>query len=172
MNQEHAYAFDRLQYSREALLDRLGEHNHDALSMRKKKKWSPLEQCYHVHLAEKFSRLYCIKKLSFNPELNDAGLTSWLRVFALKTFERVPFKFKAPKAINEAAFPENINLEMLREVWTSDRQELKSFLDNLDEQLVNKEIYKQPTVGRLTIGGMLEFFQFHQDRHQKHIWNI
>lgn len=167
-----AYAFDRLEYTREALLDKISAHDHTHISTRKKKKWSPVEQCYHVYLAENLSRQYCIKKLSFKPELEDAGLKTQLRVMALKAMERLPLKFKAPKNINEQAFPPDLNLETVRQVWAEDRKELKSFLENLDPALLNKEIYKQPSVGRLTIAGMLEFFQFHQDRHQEHIRKI
>ena len=80
-----------------------------------------------------------------------------------------PIKFKAPKAISDQEFPENLNLEMVRQEWANERIEFKDFLETLDPSLVHKEIYKQPFVGRLTIGGMLQFFQFHQDRHGNHI---
>jgi hypothetical protein len=107
--------------------------------------------------------------LSYQPELQDARFTNQLRIWAFKVIEWTPIKFKAPKAINDQSFPENLHLELIRQEWAKDRIELKEFLTTLDSALVHKEIYKHPFAGRLTIGGMLAFFQFHQDRHGTHI---
>ena len=169
MFKNYSRTFEQLEKSKEGLLRNLADENPQQIAIRKNNKWSPIEHCYHVYLAEKLSRKYCIKKLSFNHELKDAGFKNQFRIWALMTIEWMPIKFKAPKAIDEQVFPENLDLNLVREGWTKDRQELKSFLTNLDPSYINKEIYKQPSVGRLTIGGMLQFFQFHLNRHRSHI---
>jgi hypothetical protein len=169
MEKSYEHSFDRLEKKKENLLKKLSEQTAEVIESRKNCKWSPVEQCYHVHLAEKLSRKYCIKKLSFNPDLEDAAIKTSFRVLTLKIIEWTPFKFTAPKTINEQVFPESLNFDMMCQEWEKDREELKAFLDNLDPSLSNKEIYKQPMVGRLTIGGMLEFFEFHLDRHCHHI---
>lgn len=169
MDQNHARAFSYLEQTKETLLANLSASDPLILATRTGEKWSPIEHCYHVYLAEKVSRNYCIKKLSYQPQLQNAGFTNQLRIWAFKVIEWTPIKFKAPKAINDLSFPKNLNLELIRQEWAKDRIELKGFLTTLDPSLVHKKIYKHPFAGRLTIGGMLAFFQFHQDRHWNHI---
>ena len=169
MDKSHASAFEYLEQTKEVLLSNLAERDPVYIASRKNNKWSPIEQCYHVYLAEKLSRKYCVKKLSYQPELQDAGLKTRFRIWALKTIELTPIKFKAPKAINDQVFPENLNLELVLQEWSKERGELNDFLETLNPSYVDKEIYRQPFVGRLTIGGMLNFFEFHQDRHRNHI---
>lgn len=169
MEKKYAAAFGRLEKSKEDLLSLLADRDAQYISCRKSNKWSPLEQCYHVYLAEMLSRKYCVKKLSFNPELKEAGFLNQWRIWALKTIELLPLKFTAPEAISEQVFPESLTLETVARVWSEERQALRGFLEKMNPALINKEIYKQPTVGRLTISGMLEFFQFHLDRHVHHI---
>ena len=139
------------------------------INHRKNGKWSPIEHSYHVHLAEMYSRKYCVKKLSFNPALKRAGIMTQLRIWALQTIEWMPVKFKAPKAIDQDVFPPNLSLDQVADEWSVERLELKRFLQDLDPSYLHKEIYKQPTVGRVTIEGMLRFFQYHLDRHRHHI---
>ncbi len=169
MHKKYTSAFEHLERSKEALLQQLSSYTPAELSSSQNGKWSPLQHTYHLFLAEEVSLKYVIKKLSFNPQLKKAGISHQLKIWALNFIEITPFKFKAPAVISEQAFPENLTLEMVRTRWAYERINLKDFLTNLDQNLHDKEIYKQPSVGRLTIKGMLHFFQFHHDRHKKHI---
>ena len=169
MDKKHAQLFESLEKSKAALLSKLNDADYTMISTRNNDKWSPLEQCYHLYLAEHLSRKYCAKKLSFNPKLKTAGLITKLRLWTIKFIEVLPLKFKAPNTVNEQRFPADLSLEMVKKLWADERLELKIFLETLDSSLVNKEIYKQTIVGRLTIAGMLDFFQFHFDRHKSHI---
>ena len=169
MKKSYSLALANLEKSKEDLIHLIAKNDHQYISSRKNGKWSPLEQCYHLHMAEMLSRKYCEKKLSFNPELKDAGYKNSLRLWLLQLIEYLPLKFKAPTAVGQQSFPENLNLDMVTMEWSHQREQLGRFLENLDPSYVDKEIYKQPMVGRLTIGGMLKFFQFHIDRHRSHI---
>ena len=169
MNSSYIQQFKALEDAKANLLSILAQSDEDDLKQRVDLKWSPLEHCYHVYLAEKLSRMYCEKKLSFDPVLKKAGFLTKLRLWGLKIIELVPLKFKAPQAINQNAFPEHLSLEMVADEWEQERKALNSFLDKVDPKYHDKELFKQPLAGRLTIGGMLEFFLFHLQRHQSHI---
>ena len=132
MEKSYLKKFNQLEKSKELLLHKLEKRDSEFLITRKNGKWSPVEHCYHVFLAEMYSRKYCVKKLSYNPELKDAGIKTQLRLWTLKLSEVLPIKFKAPKTINEQVFPEDLNLEMIFRVWGQERNELKNFLENLD----------------------------------------
>ncbi len=169
MKKSYTHALERLTKKKDELLDAVEAHDSKYIITRKNNRWSPLEHCYHLYLAEHISRKYCVKKLSFNPLLEDIGMGSQLRIWGLKLMEVVPLKFKAPEAISEQVFPADLNVESVRHQWSAERVELKRFLADLDPALYSKQIYRHPMVGRLSIDGMLEFFLFHIDRHAQHV---
>ena len=169
MHKRYIKSLDKLELSKKNLLDKLSGWTPENLCARKNGKWSALEHCYHIYLAEEASLKYVVKKLSFNPDLKDAGILHLFRLSALKFIEISPFKFKAPAAISEQAFPGSLTLDFVKMKWSESRTELHNFFENIDDKYVDKEIYKQPSVGRLTLNGMLQFLQFHLDRHAGHI---
>jgi hypothetical protein len=46
---------------------------------------------------------------------------------------------------------------------------MKSYLEDLPEHIFDKELYKHPFAGRVTIRGMVDFFGGHLERHAKQI---
>ena len=80
MDKRHATAVEYLEQSKEKLLANLEEKYPVYLATRKWDKWSPNEHCYHIYLAEKGSRKYYVKKLSYNPELQNAGIKNQIRI--------------------------------------------------------------------------------------------
>ena len=56
--------------------------------------------------------------------------------------------------------------------WKQQRLDMKNFLSQLPEDIYKKEVYKHPFAGRLTLNGMLKFFDSHFDRHHRQINRI
>lgn len=132
--------------------------------------WSALDIIHHLKMSEGLSLEYLRKKLSTGPEgLSKAGLKAKMRVLALSTFMRSNRKRKAPEVVNESAFPERSHLGELMDEWRTQRKELRVFLENQSEDVFALEAYRHPFAGRMSLLGMLQFFDSHFDRHRRQI---
>jgi len=132
--------------------------------------WSAIQVLHHLIMSEKYSRMYCEKKLSFNPKLKKAGLGTSLRTKFVNFYLNSPFKAPAPKMISGPNLPEKDTLANVREIWLSERANLAKFIQDLPQEYTDKEIYKHPLGGRLTIDGMMQFFDAHFKNHEKQIY--
>lgn len=132
-------------------------------------KWSPIQVMHHLIISEELSLRYLQKKLSYNPALKKAGLMVFFRRWVLKLYLWLPFKFKAPKGVNDEALPKFVSFAETKARWEKIRREMIDFLEQAPEDLLDKEVYKHLVAGRLTLKGMLEFFLYHGRRHGKQI---
>ena len=131
--------------------------------------WSTLQICHHLMLAEQGSLNYLKKKLSFNPKLKDVSLGTRMRQKLMTTYISTPIKFKAPTAVGDEVLPDSSTLEQVTMNWKSIRADMRSFLFKLPDEIFEKEVYKHPFAGKLSIEGMLLFFEGHLKRHEKQI---
>ena len=92
-----------------------------------------------------------------------------MRATLMNAFNRSPLKRKAPKGVDETNFPKNVSFSQIKEQWLAQRNELKTHLESLPTDLYNKQVYKHPFAGRLSLAGMLSFFDSHFDRHYRQI---
>jgi uncharacterized damage-inducible protein DinB len=129
--------------------------------------WSALQTMHHVMLAEKYALQYCQKKLSFDPDLSKAGLSTRLRSFLVSHYDRIPIKAKAPKAVSSTALPAQSTLASVRTTWQAQRAQLAEFLAQQPLSRFQEEVFKHPFAGRLDFRGMLNFFQGHFRRHRQ-----
>ena len=81
----------------------------------------------------------------------------------------MPTKFKAPKGVDRSALPDESVFETTRKQWEAQRQELRHYLSHLPEERFDRELYKHPFAGKMTLRQMLKFFGMHIKRHQKQI---
>ena len=162
--------FDLLQRELRLLFEELKVHSNNVLNKKPKpEKWSTLQVLYHLQVAEETSLKYVKKKLSFNPELNNTNIGSKLRETAIKFYLGLPFKFKAPPSVGDDAIPELSEFWTLVSKWRDQRDELGAFLETIPKELVNKQIFKHPAAGRMSLLGMMKFFRAHIKRHKKQI---
>ena len=162
--------FDLLQRELRLLFEELKVHSNNVLNKKPKPdKWSTLQVLYHLQLAEAGSLKYVQKKLSFNPELKNNNIGSKFREKAINIYMGLPIKFKAPPQVGDGAIPELSEFWTLVSKWRDQRDELGEFLETMPEDLVNKQIYKHPAAGRMSLLGMLKFFRSHIKRHKKQI---
>jgi len=131
--------------------------------------WSTLQICHHLILAEQGSLNYLKKKLSFNPKLKKSSLGTRMRQKLMTTYLSTPMKVKAPKGVGDEFLPTHSSLEQVTIQWKSLRADLRSYLFKLPDDIFEKEVYKHPFAGRLSIEGMLAFLEGHLKRHEKQI---
>ncbi len=135
-------------------------------------KWSVLQIMEHLILAEFYSHKYLEKKLSFNPQLKNAGLVSAFRSMAVTTYLKWPFRIKAPEGVGTEKLAEQSTFWELVKQWKSNRENLESYLSELPADLFKKQTYKHPMGGRMSIAGMMTFHKNHFRRHSKQIYKI
>lgn len=134
------------------------------------KKWSVFQVMHHLALVEELSIQYVERKLSHNPELKKATVLTSFRKVALTALLSSPIKAQAPSAVGTEQLPDTSTFWEIAKKWKNQREDLRKYLADLPEEYYTKEIYKHPFAGRVTIGGMLQFFQQHFDRHKKQIY--
>ena len=132
-------------------------------------KWSATQIMNHLILSEKLSLAYCKKKLSFSPDLKKAGVAAKLRSLFVKYYLLSPLKFKAPKGIQTKDLPDHDTLFSIAQKWKEVRKEISSFIDEVPDVYLDKEVYKHPFGGRLSLLGLFEFFNAHFKNHYRQI---
>ena len=132
-------------------------------------KWSPTQIMNHLILAEKLSIGYCKKKLSFEPQLSKAGWMASLRSAMIRAYLHSPLKIKAPTFISTPALPKEDTLGNIKKNWREVRQELNSFIQEVPDKYIDKEVYKHPFGGRLSLLGMIKVMHAHFENHQKQL---
>ncbi len=156
--------------SLKALLEELKVFSDETLNDRPDEEtWSVLQVMQHLKVSENLSMKYVQKKLSFKPKLKRAFLLSPMRLQLLKLYLNSPLKYKAPKVVDTPSFPPDSTFWEVAKQWSQQRQELAEFLQSLPPEMFKKAIYKHPIAGRLSLYGMLDFFQLHFNRHRKQI---
>lgn len=160
-----AQRLDKLDASLKNLLKELEPYSEIKLNEKpNEQSWSVFQIMHHLMQSEYFSQAYVEKKLSFNPRLKKAGLVAGFRRVALNAYLASPLKLKAPALVGDN-LPEYSTFWEIAKKWKEQRMKLRNYLQELPEDLYDKEIYKHPFAGRLTLDGMLSFFQQHFDRH-------
>ena len=162
--------FNLLQKELRVLLEEMKAHSNAVLNKKPAPdKWSTLQVLYHLQISEEGSLKYIKKKLSFNPELENVDFRSKIREKGINIYLGLPIKFKAPPQVSDDALPETSEFWTLATKWRDQREELGAFLETIPKDLVNKQIYKHPAAGRMSLLGMLKFFRAHTKRHKKQI---
>ena len=154
----------------EDLLNSLHQYDEAQLNRRPApEKWSALMVMHHLIVAEEGSLKYLKKKMSFQPQLRRAGIQEQLRSLALGIFLNLPFKFRAPDGAGDAVLPAESTLAETADHWRGVRSELRSFLEDLPSGHEHLALYRHPFAGRLSLDGMLRFFDHHFERHRRQI---
>ena len=132
--------------------------------------WSALQIMQHLMRAEAGAIAYVQKKLSFNPDLPKANVLSGLRSSMLNIALSVPLKMKAPDGVSDEHLATNLTFWDVAKSWRQQRKELEAYLRELPEHLYQTDLYKHPMTGKMTLAGMLSFFNTHVDRHTRQIY--
>lgn len=164
--------FDQIELQRQQLLTSLAYLPEPVLSTPpSEKKWSILQILTHLYISEKLSIGYIKKKSLGISELTNAGFWQSFIMVVLKISQRIPVRYKAPKAVLQNT-PEAMALSDLIAQWNLLRIELKALLENLPEEHIHKLVYKHPIGGRLSLPQAMDFFSEHIIHHKPQIKRI
>lgn len=170
MKQVTIRRLDRMDGQLEALLEQVGQYSHEVQNrVPADGGWTALQTMHHLILAERGSLGYVQKKLSYNPTLTKAGLRERYRAWLVQTYLKTPFKVKAPAVVSGNALPKESNFEEVAQRWRADRTAMRAYLLDLPEEAFSSALYKHPLAGRMSLSGMLGFFDAHFQRHRKQV---
>lgn len=162
---------DRMDTEVAALFEVLNKYSDDDLNWKPESdQWSVLQVMVHLMIAESGSQAYVEKKLSSgHTHLSNAGILAGGRKYLMNCILRFPFKIKAPTSVSGENLPERSSFWDVVKQWKKQREDLRIYLASLPDEALAKEIYKHPVAGRMSINGMLSFFEGHFKRHRKQI---
>lgn len=133
-------------------------------------KWNSLQVALHLMTSEKLSLIYMRRKANSNEILETSGFLSKLRMLVLKLAFSLPFKYTAPRITDSTG--KEPEYEKLKSDWNTVRSELKSLIQDLDDEILRSEILKHPRVGMINMKQALDFMLTHIEHHQKQIKRI
>jgi len=169
MNASFKPVFDELERQREVLLSLLKNLPEEKLAASPYPgKWSISQIVTHLVTSEKLSLAYMKKKSLGIDGVKNSGITETLRLWLLIISQRIPVKYKAPKVVTENT-PPAMPLTALVEEWSALRNELKQFLERIEDRHVRKVLYKHPLAGRLDVRQAMIFFREHINHHKPQI---
>jgi hypothetical protein len=164
--------FDNLERQLDGLLELVRPLNYVQQNFKPESdSWSILQVFRHMIQSEGQINLYLRKKILGVKTIGRAGLAAKVRSIILNTAMRMSIKYKVPDAI-KVEFEDNYNFETLSTEWRLLRKEIRSFLENIDDETARKEIFRHPVVGRMSIIQGLTFMQEHLARHIRQVERI
>lgn len=168
MNSKLNNLFISLEEDRTKLLASLRDISPDKQRNAPDGKWSIQQILAHLIAAEKLSIMYLRKKMLGIKEAENTGLWEEIKMMVLKASQRLPLKFKAPRAVVENT-PAYADFDQLTKDWDTTRAELKTLLEKFEDTQIRKKIYKHIIAGRLNILHALLFFREHILHHTPQI---
>jgi len=163
--------YDLIETNRKALKEYLeGFSTEELQTIPADGKWSAMMTVHHVMLAEQGGLAYCLKKLSFNPELDEATEDQISLESKVPYMLRSPkYKAVAPPMIAGPNLDNTLTVNVAFSKWDELRSSMKSFLDDQPDARFSKALYKHPIAGKMRLQGMMMFFDGHQDSHTNQI---
>jgi hypothetical protein len=155
--------YHQLEAQREELLNLLKQLSEDHRNRKVNGKWSINEILSHLATSERLSMAYIKKKSNAIDTLDNTGLIEEFKMVLLKVSQRGPFRFKAPKVVDDHTPKDSFSES--EEKWNRVRKELLNFIQNINPQHSKRKIYKHPVVGKLNIRQAMLFFKEHVTHH-------
>ena len=168
MNSKLTVLFNSLEEDRKELLSTVRGLSTEKQLHAPEGKWSVRQILAHLVAAEKLSILYLNKKILGIKEAEDTGAWEEVKMILLRVSQRLPFKFKAPKAVVEHT-PVYSTFDDLVKDWDKTRSDLKVLLEKFDDTQIQKKIYKHVKAGKLNIQHALMFLREHIIHHTPQI---
>lgn len=164
MNIQLKSYFDLLERERINLISQVLPLPSDKLNHSPEGKWSINEIVAHLIASERLSLMYMQKKILGIAEAGNTGLWEEAKMLAIIISQRLPFKFKAPKVVKEHA-PNSTSIQQLNQDWEKVRMELKTLLEKIPDDLVNRKIYRHVYAGKLNAKHAVRFLREHVMHH-------
>ena len=131
-------------------------------------KWSAGQILIHIITSEKLALQYMRKKTLGLATLKNSGFIEPVKLTVLKISQRLPIRYKVPKAIREKT-PAPTSKEDVLQAWEKSRLELKAFLESIGEENIDKLIFKHPIAGMFNVTQGVAFLREHLLHHRPQV---
>jgi len=146
------------------LLDEMAQLPVEKLNRSQPGRWSINQIIAHLIAGEKLSVAYLQKKILAINEVDNTGIFEEIKMIGLIISQRLPLKFRAPRVVVENT-TQTSDLSLLVKEWDSVREELRQLLEKVNDDQINRRIYKHVRAGKLNIQHALIFFREHIIHH-------
>ena len=166
MNAQFQTAFHTLEQQRINIIDRVKNLSPEAFDRQPAPgKWSIAQILTHILTAERMTLGYMKKKSQGIDQLMDSGIIQSVLLVLLKISQRIPnIRYRAPRVIVTNT-PDSLSFEELSKNWESVRNDLKIFLESIEEKNARKLVFKHPFAGRLDARQAVIFMHEHVYHH-------
>lgn len=166
MNTQFQHAFHTLEQQRVSIIDQVKNLSPEAYNRQPASgKWSIAQILTHILTSERMTVGYMKKKSQGIDQLKDSGFTQAVLLMLLKISQRIPnIKYRAPQVI-VANTPDSLSFAELSKNWDAVRNDLKNFLESIEEKNVRKLVFKHPFAGRLDARQAVIFMHEHVYHH-------
>lgn len=168
MNSKLQYQFNRLEESRNQIVNMISALDEISFHRSIGDKWSIAQILMHIIVSERIAVLYMRKKSLGIDTLKNSGMMEQLKILILKASQRLPLKFKVPTSIKEKTPEAPTRVEVLK-LWNDERLKLKMFLESIEDKNIRKLIFKHPIAGMLNASQGVVFLREHLTHHKPQI---
>lgn len=171
MNEDLIARIDDLEDLRKEIVSQYDSYTTDQLTFKPDPgHWNLLQVLDHIVTSEKMSAIYIKRQLNGKKYPPPPGLKSRYRYALLKLALKLPFRYKAPSIVDSTG--KTPDLHILQDSWKTIRGEIRSIVENTDEELLELGVYEHPRAGLLDMEQALHFLDMHIRHHQKQMERI
>ena len=170
MHKKLAVRFQDLEHSRHALLVLTEGYSQQQLLFNPTdNQWSMAQVMKHLVMTETQILQYVLRRIE-KGNLHQATYKSWVRYILVKLALRYRKKIKAPKQVE--APPKVLNPIQVREEWEQLRKQWATMLEKMPTDVINKNVFRHPLAGDMSISHTLGFMNEHVRHHIAQIQRI
>lgn len=134
-------------------------------------KWSVAQVLHHIWFALDGTYLYIDKLMTKQNKFKQAGIVNVIRSFGLNTVLNSSLKLNAPKNVRNAVIKHATHQE-IENLASATFQKFRQLLEKFPKELEDKEIYKHPIVGWVSMSQTLGFLKGHTIHHKMQIESL
>ncbi len=133
--------------------------------------WNLEEVLMHLYTTEELGYKYLTYKLDQNASFNPLSFKNTLKFKLFLWKANRTEKMKAPEMVSISRDQIGMNKYQIIEKWRALRQKYYTLLNGLDEKYYSLAMFKHP-FGRFSLNQMIDFFDYHINRHKKQIQKL
>jgi len=132
--------------------------------------WSIIQVLSHLNMSESIALEYMKKKMKAGSEMSKVNVVNSLRMWVTRGFLQTGLKWRAP------AYIANPNGEYalgeIKSTWETTRSNIRKYVEDYPDDLLNRAVYKHPMAGRLSLLQAVDSLIYHQRHHVHQINRI
>lgn len=162
--------FNALECSKLEMLSFTKQYSEEQVSFKPgTEEWSMVQVVKHLVMTETQILQHIQKRLA-KGGLRPANIKSWVRYVVVKLALRYRKKIKTPRQV--AMPPEGLNFTEVAEEWNLLRLHWKKNLEHLPPDSIDKNMFRHPIAGDMSIGHTLSFMNEHIRHHMAQLTRI